>query len=222
MTDELPALTDQDRQLLMEFLQHQERPEGTFNYVQLQGFLYSVLCAPEYIDTEEWLPIVFNSQSANAEKQSQMQKIVVILVQHYKAVFDDIMTEQCTPPLNLNWSDDKDQRFDLEQFCQGFINGFSWLEARWKQAITKFNAIDVSLRGDTDLEQHLYAIIGLISTLSAPESNLERADNPAELTAQLPNFAQQLPDVIMALAKIGGQLEELFQTLADQENSDKH
>lgn len=215
MSEQILPLTDQERQTLSDFLHHKDRPQGTLNYLQVYGFLYSVLCAPEFLSTEDWLPVIFNGESANAEKQTEMQVIITILVKHYKEAFDDLMSGKCSPPLNLQWSDDKDKRFHLEQFCQGFITGFTWIEPRWKNAIIKFNEIDTSLRGETDLEQHLYAILGLISTLAAPEFNLEKAQDKKALQENLPGFAEQLPDAIYALAQIGGQIEQLFQTLAE-------
>ncbi len=217
MTDQqLPPLTDEDRVALNEFLTHPDRPEGTLNYTQFVGFLYSVLCAPEFLSTEQWFPIVFNGESANAEKQTEMQRIIVIMVQHYKEAFDDIMSGTCNPKLNLNWSEDTVERMELEHFCQGFVAGFTWIEDRWKNAMEKFNAIDPSMRGELDLGDQIYAIMGLISTLASPDLNIERSEDPALLQQSLPEFAVQLPDVVFALAEMGGKLEELFQTLEEQ------
>jgi yecA family protein len=220
MTDQqLPPLTDEDRQALNVFLTHPDRPEGTLNHTQFIGFLYSVLCAPEFLTTEQWFPIVFNGESANAETQTDMQKIIVIMVQHYKEAFDDLMSGGCTPKINLTWSENTRNRMDLEYFCQGFIAGFTWMEARWKNAIEKFNALNPSIRGDLNIGDQIYAIMGLVSTLASPDLNIERAEEPELLQKNLPDFTAQLPIVIFTLAEMGGKLEELFQTLEESETN---
>ncbi|MFC3151543.1 UPF0149 family protein [Litoribrevibacter euphylliae] len=220
MSDQLPSLTDTDRQNLKEFLNHSDRPQGTLNYTQFIGLLYGVLSAPAFLSTEQWLPMVFNGESANAEKQTEMQAIILNMVQHYKEAFDDIMAGTCKPIVNLSWSEDAVERMELEHFCQGFITAFTSIEGLWKETIEKFNNLDVSMRGDLNLEDQVYSILGLISTLAAPDLNIERAENPQLLKDSLPVFAQQLPEAIFALAQMGGKLEELFLALENPEQAD--
>lgn len=219
MSDQLPPLTETDRQRLKDFLTHSDRPNGTLNYSQFIGLLYGVLSAPAFLSTEEWLPIVFNGESANAEKQTEMQQIILNMVQHYKEAFDDLMSGTCNPKLDLSWSEQAPERMELEHFCQGFIAAFTAIEELWKTTISKFENLDESFRGDLNLEDQIYSIMGLISTLAAPDLNLERAENTQLLKESLPVFAQQLPDAIYALAQMGGKLEELFQTLESQEEA---
>ncbi|GAA3935059.1 UPF0149 family protein [Litoribacillus peritrichatus] len=216
MTEQqLPPLTDEDRETLKAFLIHADRPEGTLNYTQFIGFIYSVLCAPEFLATDQWLPVIFNGESANAEKQTEMQKIIMIMIQHYKEAFDDLMSGSCSPVVKLDWTEDTAERMGLEHFCQGFITGFTWMEQLWKANIERFSAIDTSIRGELDLGEQVYAILGLISTLASPDLNIERSEDPELLKQSLPEFAKQLPEVIYALAEMGGKLEELFQTLEE-------
>lgn len=219
MTDQLPPLNDVDRQQLKEFLSHQERPNGTLNYTQFIGFLYGILCAPTFLSTEQWLPSVFNGESANAEKQSEMQKIIVNMVQHYKEAFDDLLSGGCNPSVNISWAESTIERIELEHFCQGFVTAFTSIEDVWKTTIENFSNLDESIRGDLNLGDQVYAIMGLISTLAAPDLNIERAENPELLQENLPNFAQQLPDAIYALAQIGGKIEELFLSLEGEQET---
>lgn len=220
MSDQLPPLTDTDREQLKDFLRHSDRPQGTLNYTQFIGLLYGILSAPAFLSTEEWLPVVFNGESANAEKQSEMQKIILNLVQHYKEAFDDLMSGTCNPAVDLTWSEDSAERMELEHFCQGFITAFTSIENLWKDTIEKFNNLDESLRGDLNLEDQVYSILGLISTLATPDLNIERAENPQLLKDSLPVFAKQLPEAIFALAQMGGKLEELFLALENPEQVD--
>ena len=52
----LPA---SDPGALRAFLEHPSRPAGTLTYHALQGFLFTVVSAPEVIPAAEWLPIIF-------------------------------------------------------------------------------------------------------------------------------------------------------------------
>jgi yecA family protein len=220
MTDQLPPLTDADRETLKAFLSHPDRPNGTLNYTQFIGLLYSVLSAPTFLSTEQWLPVVFNKESANAEKQSDMEGIILNMVQHYKEAFDDLMEGGCNPSVNLAWSESAEDRIELEHFCQGYVAFFTDIEELWKATIKKFSELDPQLRGELNLEDHVYSIMGLISTLAAPDLNVERAENPQLLQQHMPGFAQQLPEAIYALAQMGGKLEELFQALENPEQVD--
>jgi yecA family protein len=225
MAEQLPPLNDQDRQTLKDFLSHSDRPNGTLNYKQFIGLLYGVLSAPEFLSTDQWLPMIFNGESANAEKQTEMEKIILILIQHYKEAFDDLMSGTCNPPLDLQWHEEPTTRMDLEFFCQGFITAFTNIEPLWKGAIEQFDQLDESFRGDLNLADHIYAILGLISTLAAPDLNIERAENAELLKESLPEFAQQLPEAVYSLAQMGGKLEELFselEQLSEEQTDTEH
>ncbi len=57
----LPA---SDPGALRSFLEHPSRPAGTLTYHELQGFLFTVVSAPELIQPSEWLPIIFAEETA--------------------------------------------------------------------------------------------------------------------------------------------------------------
>ena len=40
---------------LAEFLESPERPEGTLSYHGLQGFLFTLACAPEQVSPYHWM-----------------------------------------------------------------------------------------------------------------------------------------------------------------------
>ncbi len=52
----LPA---SDPSTLRAFLEHPSRAAGTLSYHELQGFLFTIVSAPEMVPPSEWLPIIF-------------------------------------------------------------------------------------------------------------------------------------------------------------------
>ena len=58
----LPA---SDPSTLRAFLEHPSRPAGTLSYHALQGFLFTVVSAPEAIPVSEWVPIIFAGEDVD-------------------------------------------------------------------------------------------------------------------------------------------------------------
>ena len=61
---------------LQAFLDHPSRPEGTFRYHELQGFLFTVVSAPEIVPPSEWLPIIFGDEKAAYASLDQANEIL--------------------------------------------------------------------------------------------------------------------------------------------------
>ena len=74
-------LPTSDPGALRAFLEHPSRPAGTLTYHELQGFLFTVLSAPELIPASEWLPIIFAGEDIDYAS-----------VEHAEAVIGQIMT----------------------------------------------------------------------------------------------------------------------------------
>ena len=53
-----------DPSTLQAFLDHPSRPAGALSYHELQGFLFTVVSAPELVRPSEWLPIIFAGEEA--------------------------------------------------------------------------------------------------------------------------------------------------------------
>ena len=58
----LPA---SDPSALRAFLEHPSRPAGTLTYHELQGFLFTVVSAPELIPVSEWMPTIFAGEDVD-------------------------------------------------------------------------------------------------------------------------------------------------------------
>ena len=65
-----------DPSTLRAFLEHPARPAGTLSYHELQGFLFTVVSAPELVRPSEWLPIIFAGEEAGFTSPDEAQGIL--------------------------------------------------------------------------------------------------------------------------------------------------
>ncbi len=79
----LPA---SDPSTLRAFLEHPARPAGTLTYHELQGFLFTVVSAPEMIPPSEWLPIVFGEAEAGFASPDEAQEILGQIMALYNTI----------------------------------------------------------------------------------------------------------------------------------------
>ena len=67
-----------DPSALQAFLEHPARPAGTLSYHELQGFLFTVVSATEWIPLSEWLPSIFGERDdvlANFEDEAPIEQL---------------------------------------------------------------------------------------------------------------------------------------------------
>ena len=69
----LPA---SDPGALRAFLEHPSRPAGTLTYHELQGFLFTIVSAPELIPASEWLPIIFAGEDIDYASVEQAEAVI--------------------------------------------------------------------------------------------------------------------------------------------------
>ena len=69
----LPA---SDPGALRAFLEHPSRPAGTLTYHELQGFLFTIVSAPELIPASEWLPIIFAGEDIDYASVEQAEAMI--------------------------------------------------------------------------------------------------------------------------------------------------
>lgn len=122
-------------QIITPFLASSQRPTGTLNFHELQGFLFAIACAPEMIKPSEWLPLIFNEQEARYASVEEARTITQALMDMYNLIntqvfagevglADDIRLER--PALN-----NVGETAALGQWSRGFSMGHNWLIELW-------------------------------------------------------------------------------------------
>ena len=79
----LPA---SDPGALRAFLEHPSRPAGTLSYHELQGFLFTVVSAPELVPPSDWLPVIFGEQEIDYASPAEAKGILGQIITLYNAI----------------------------------------------------------------------------------------------------------------------------------------
>ena len=121
---------------LRAFLGHPARPAGTLTYHELQGFLFTVVSAPELIQPSEWTPIIFAEEDAGYSNLDEAHEILGQIMALYNATNASVIDPPTLLPADCPLRDDVLANFEDEapiaQWSRGFLRGHQWLEALWE------------------------------------------------------------------------------------------
>lgn len=126
---------------LREFLSHPDRPEGTFGYRELQGFLFAVACAPREVEATEWMPPVFAGQDPGFADQGEAESIITEAVLLYNRIATWVVGEEpglppgCEPGATA--MADLAEDAPLGEWVRGFTAGHDWLAEAWAQTLSQ-------------------------------------------------------------------------------------
>ena len=127
--------TSSDPSALQAFLESPARPTGTLRYHELQGFLFTVISAPELIPLSEWLPIIFGEQEAAYASRDEAQEILGQIMALYNTVNAATLDKTSPLPVDCLFRDDMLANFDddapIAQWSHGFLFWHQWLEELW-------------------------------------------------------------------------------------------
>ena len=95
-----------DPSTLQAFLDHPARPAGTLRYHELQGFLFTVVSAPEMVPPSEWLPIVFGDQEVDYASRDEAQEIIGQIMALYNTINAAVLDPPTLLPADCPLRDD--------------------------------------------------------------------------------------------------------------------
>jgi len=124
---------------LDKFLASDKRPEGTMTLPEVYGFLFTVCCSPEPVDTAEWIGVVFNGEDPCYKSYKKKQKIEAALLEVFTEVEAQVQADEpqlpgwievLQPPV-ANFGDEALLAF----WADGFFDGVDWLEDVWNSSL---------------------------------------------------------------------------------------
>ena len=125
-----------DPSALRAFLEHPARPAGTLRYHELQGFLFTVVSAPELVRPSEWLPIIFAGEEAGFTSPDEAQGILGQIMALYNTTNAAVLDPPTLLPADCPLQDDVLANFaddaPIAQWSHGFLRGHQWLEELWE------------------------------------------------------------------------------------------
>ena len=118
------------------FLEHPSRPAGTLTYHELQGFLFTVVCAPEMISASEWLPIIFAGEDIDYASVEQAEAVIGQIMTLSNTINAAVRDPPTLLPADCQLRDDVLANFEdaapIAQWSRGFLLGHEWLEELWE------------------------------------------------------------------------------------------
>jgi yecA family protein len=123
---------------LKAFLDSPQRPEGTLNYGQTVGFLFSVACSPEMIKPSEWLPIIYTNDSEDtAASAAEIEALMSALMALYNELNRQVRHADVALLPGFDFHDDPmanlEDNSPISQWSQGFMEGYDWLSEVWTE-----------------------------------------------------------------------------------------
>ena len=190
----LPA---SDPGALRAFLEHPSRPTGTLSYHELQGFLFSVVSAPELIPPSEWLPIIFGDEEAGYTTLAEAKEVMGQIMALYNTINAAVLDPPTLLPGDCRLRDEVFANFagdaPIAQWSRGFLHGYQWLEFHATfMALTFFASRQTAENFVAETEEH-------------------SLDTLAEAMVQV------FPAAVASFARIGRALHEI---LAEQYEED--
>jgi uncharacterized protein len=120
-TKETPADLE-SRAYLQLFLERDDAPKGAMNYMQLQGFLFTLVRLPGLVMPSQWLPEVVGQSEPHYESMEQAQTINAAVMALYNDHLDQVGDEDgFFIPCNLNLEKQWAGFRPIPAWCQGAL-----------------------------------------------------------------------------------------------------
>ena len=192
----LPA---SDPSTLRAFLEHPSLPAGTLSYHELQGFLFTVVSAPELVPPSDWLPIVFADEQAGFASSDQANEILGQIMTLYNTINAAVLDPPTLLPADCPLRDDVLANFEddapIAQWSRGFLRGHQWLEELWEETLPE------------ELQEELDATLTALSFFSSREMaegfHAEAATDEQSLEAMADAIHRVLPSAVAQYAYMG-------------------
>ena len=199
---------------LRAFLDDPSRPAGTLRYHELQGFLFTVVSAPELIAPSEWLPIIFGEEDAGFATSEEAEEVLGQIMALYNTINAAVLDPPTLLPADCSLRDDVLANFEDEApialWSRGFFRGHQWLEELW----------DVELPEEVDEEFHatFMALTFFASRQTAENFVAETEEHSLDTLAEA--MVQVFPEAVASFAQIGRSLQEILAEEYEEEASE--
>ena len=188
-----------DPSTLQAFLEHPARSAGTLGYHELQGFLFTVVSAPELIPLSEWMPIIFAGEEVDYANVEQAKAMIGQVMALYNTINAAVLDTPTLLPADCPLGDDVLANFEDEapiaQWSRGFLRGHQWLEELWKETVPDEVA--------EELDATLMALAFFSSRQMAKDFHAEDTTGEQSFAAMADAIHRVLPSAVAQYAHMG-------------------
>jgi uncharacterized protein len=201
----------QHRDYLTVFLNSPDRPEGTIQYHELQGFLFAIACSPVLLQPSDWLPVIFNDQEGNYADMDEATKVLQSFLDIYNLINTGVITGNIDLPEDIVIDETPLENIGetalLGQWSRGFTIVNNWLIDVWHQYIPD------------ELEDELLSAMMVLSSFASQElADSYCEESPTSSEQSIEEFTQDMLDMfneaMRSYAHIG---RSIYTALIEQE-----
>ena len=190
---------------LRAFLEHPSRPTGTLTYHELQGFLFTVVSAPELIPASEWLPIIFAGEDIDYASVEEAEAVIGQIMALSNTINASVLDPPTLLPADCQLRDDVLANFDDEapiaQWSRGFLRGHQWLEQLWE---------DLPEEIAEELDATLMALGFFSSRQMAEDFHAEDTSGEQSFEAMADAIHRVVPAAVAQYAHMGRSIAEVL------------
>lgn len=194
-----PMTAEQALAFLTPYLSAPERREGTLDPQALQGFLYALVCTPDKVPAEEWLPMIFGGRPPLGEDARQAEEAAKAL---YSVLKRDVREGTVALPPDCLPSTEPLANFGPEgafgRWASGFLLGFHWLAESWEEVLPE------------EWDDEFAAIVMVLSFFAdreVAEEYRQDFEQPAEpLETLAASLLEAVDDALASFAEMGNAL----------------
>jgi uncharacterized protein len=173
------------------FLKRRDRPADSPSYPELQGLLFTVVCAPQSIPPADWLPFVLGDEDPDFADEDQAKRVLGDLMALYNELNEAAIKRLPAPlrscefrePVLANLEDDA----PIAQWSRGFLTGQLWLKDAWADFGDDDSEFDAEL-GSCEM------VLSFFSSQKLAEAFRKEADKP---NGSLGEFATRMRNVFV-------------------------
>lgn len=198
-----------DMQLLAKFLDNPERPDGTFRFHELQGFLFAIASSPETIAPSEWLPMIGDDEGLDFADQNEAQEILGLMMALYNEINTAVLERSNTLPAVCAFDEDILKNFEddssISQWSRGFASGHDWLAELWEEYL--FGELDEEC-GATLMVLSFFGSKKLANAYYEDMARGKRKRGDASFEDFAKTMREMFPDALASYAHIGRSIFE--------------
>ena len=197
---------------LTNFLIDRKRPEGTFCFQKLQGFLFAVASSPEMVPPSDWLPIVSNDEDIAFNDQTEAERVLSLIMTLFNQINIAVLERNDTMPSGCEFQADIEANFDEEvavsQWSRGFMLGHDWLADLWDEYVPE--SLDEEC-GSSAMVLSFFASRQLAEAYYLENTTAPRHRKPGISFSEFAARVRDLfPDALSSYAHLGRTISEVL------------
>lgn len=207
------GLSSAQARKLSQWLKSEHCPPMALSFHALKGFLFAVASGPAWVDSQDWLPLVFGAKLEDCLAEDDRRSVVTLIEQLYTQIHDQVVSGQPKVPASCRLIQPWEQNFEptasISQWCEGFLQGHMALVDWWEEY----------LAGDEELQEALgmaVIILGFYADREESEKLAKLAFGEdldfEDLSLTMRSY---MPNALHTYADIG---QQLYQEHNDDQN----